>query len=101
MNLSEPQSLCGRRGRQLDACVELDAELQQLLWDRTNLVGVVDDDRSSADDTAAVSASSSRIMGTLGKIIVECLGAVVAMLSVTGVIIWARKQRRRNRVTPR
>lgn len=41
---------------------------------------------------------SGRIMGTPGKIIVSVLGVVVAMLSVTGVIIWARKQRRRRSV---
>lgn len=38
---------------------------------------------------------SGRIMGTLGKIVVACLGVIVAMLSVTGVVIWARKHRKR------
>lgn len=35
---------------------------------------------------------SGRILGLPGRILVSCMGLVVAMLSVTGVIIWWRKR---------
>lgn len=38
---------------------------------------------------------SGRIAGTTGRIIVTVLGLVIAMLSVTGIIIWARKRKSR------
>ena len=38
---------------------------------------------------------SGRIIGLPGRILVSLLGAVVAMLSVTGIVIWARKRRAR------
>jgi uncharacterized iron-regulated membrane protein len=40
---------------------------------------------------------SGRIFGTAGRALVSVLGLVVAMLSATGVIIWARKRRARRR----
>ncbi len=39
---------------------------------------------------------SGRILGFTGRVLVSFLGLVVAMLSVTGVLIWARKQRARS-----
>lgn len=38
---------------------------------------------------------SGRIAGTTGRVVVTILGLVIAMLSVTGIIIWARKRRSR------
>jgi uncharacterized iron-regulated membrane protein len=38
---------------------------------------------------------SGRIAGITGRIIVTALGLVIAMLSVTGIIIWARKRKSR------
>ena len=38
---------------------------------------------------------SGRILGVPGRIGVSLLGALVAMLSVTGIVIWARKRRAR------
>lgn len=38
---------------------------------------------------------SGRILGLPGRILVSAMGIVVAMLSVTGVVIWARKRRAR------
>lgn len=38
---------------------------------------------------------SGRILGIPGRIAVSLLGLVVAMLSVTGLVIWARKRRAR------
>ena len=38
---------------------------------------------------------SGRIVGLPGRIFVSFMGAVVAMLSVTGIVIWARKRRAR------
>ena len=42
---------------------------------------------------------SGRIIGLPGRIVMSTLGLLVAMLSVTGVVIWLRK--RRARATPR
>lgn len=39
---------------------------------------------------------SGRIIGITGRIIVTILGLVIAMLSVTGIIIWARKRKSRH-----
>jgi uncharacterized iron-regulated membrane protein len=36
---------------------------------------------------------SGRILGTPGRIAITALGLVISMLSVTGVIIWAKKRR--------
>ena len=44
---------------------------------------------------------SGRIIGLPGRIVMSTLGLLVAMLSVTGVIIWLRKRRARARATPR
>ena len=38
---------------------------------------------------------SGRILGLGGRILVSVMGLVVAMLSVTGIIIWARKRKAR------
>ncbi len=38
---------------------------------------------------------SGRILGTAGRVVVSALGLVVAMLCITGVLIWARKRRAR------
>jgi uncharacterized iron-regulated membrane protein len=38
---------------------------------------------------------SGRILGLPGRILVSVLGLAVAMLSITGVVIWARKRRSR------
>jgi len=38
---------------------------------------------------------SGRIIGLTGRILVTLLGLVIAMLSVTGIIIWARKRKSR------
>jgi uncharacterized iron-regulated membrane protein len=49
---------------------------------------------------------SGRILGLTGRIMISIMGALVAMLSVTGVLIWARKRKARRtalkpvRVTP-
>jgi uncharacterized iron-regulated membrane protein len=40
---------------------------------------------------------SGRILGTPGRALMSVLGLAVAMLSVTGVVIWARKRRARRR----
>ena len=38
---------------------------------------------------------SGRILGLAGRIMISCMGALVAMLSVTGVLIWIRKRKAR------
>lgn len=38
---------------------------------------------------------SGRIIGTTGRVMISIMGALVAMLSVTGVLIWARKRKAR------
>lgn len=38
---------------------------------------------------------SGRILGMPGRILVSLLGLVVAMLSLTGIVIWAKKRRSR------
>lgn len=38
---------------------------------------------------------SGRIIGVPGRIVISIMGLVVAMLSVTGVVIWVRKRRAR------
>ncbi len=42
---------------------------------------------------------SGRILGTWGRVLVSFMGLVVAALSATGVVIWARKLRARRRAT--
>jgi uncharacterized iron-regulated membrane protein len=44
---------------------------------------------------------SGRILGTPGRALMSVLGLAVAMLSVTGVVIWARKRRARLRAAQR
>lgn len=36
---------------------------------------------------------SGRILGLAGRVIISFLGVVITMLSVTGIVIWARKRR--------
>jgi len=36
---------------------------------------------------------SGRILGVTGRVLITALGLVIAMLSVTGVVIWAKKRR--------
>lgn len=38
---------------------------------------------------------SGRILGLPGRVLVSCCGGLVALLSLTGVVIWARKRRAR------
>lgn len=38
---------------------------------------------------------SGRIVGSVGRVLITLLGVIVSMLSVTGVIIWAKKRRQR------
>jgi len=38
---------------------------------------------------------SGRIVGTPGRVLISLIGIFVAALSVTGVVIWARKRRAR------
>ena len=38
---------------------------------------------------------SGRILGLPGRILISVMGLVVAMLSVTGIVIWWRKRRAR------
>ncbi len=40
---------------------------------------------------------SGRILGMPGRILMSLMGVMVAMLSVTGIVIWARKRRSRMR----
>lgn len=40
---------------------------------------------------------SGRIMGMTGRILMSIMGAVVVMLSVTGIVIWMKKRRARKR----
>ena len=44
---------------------------------------------------------SGRILGLPGRILISAMGVVVAMLSVTGVIIWLRKRTAQVRATSR
>jgi len=36
---------------------------------------------------------SGRILGVAGRVLITLLGLIVSMLSVTGVVIWARKRK--------
>lgn len=40
---------------------------------------------------------SGRIIGLPGRILISCMGALVAMLSVTGLVLWLKKRRARVR----
>ncbi len=44
---------------------------------------------------------SGRLFGTTGRVLISLLGLLVAMLSLTGMIIWLRKRQARRRVTRR
>lgn len=44
---------------------------------------------------------SGRIIGTTGRVLMSITGALVAMLCVTGVLVWARKRRARVRTAAR
>ena len=41
---------------------------------------------------------SGRIVGVAGRVLMSVMGVVIATLSITGVLIWARKRRSRRRV---
>lgn len=43
---------------------------------------------------------SGRIIGVPGRVLISFMGLLVAMLSVTGVVIWARKRRARLSAAP-
>jgi uncharacterized iron-regulated membrane protein len=43
---------------------------------------------------------SGRIIGLPGRILMSAMGLIVAMLSATGLLIWARKRRARKQQTP-
>lgn len=43
---------------------------------------------------------SGRILGVAGRVFISFMGALVAMLSVTGVLIWARKRKARRAAQP-
>lgn len=43
---------------------------------------------------------SGRIAGLAGRIVISLMGIVVAMLSVTGVLIWLKKRRKKTAVPP-
>lgn len=49
----------------------------------------------AAQAEAADPLHSGRILGLPGRILISVMGLVVAMLSVTGIAIWARKRRAR------
>lgn len=54
--------------------------------------------RGSAGDVflqAQFPLHSGRILGLPGRILISLMGVLVAMLSVTGVVIWARKRKAR------
>jgi uncharacterized iron-regulated membrane protein len=44
---------------------------------------------------------SGRILGLTGRVLITLLGLLIAMLSATGVILWARKKKARARQTAR
>lgn len=44
---------------------------------------------------------SGRILGLPGRILISAMGLIVAILSVTGIVIWARKRRARMVSNPR
>lgn len=59
-------------------------------------LGVEEPGKGSAGDIfmqAQFPLHSGRIIGLPGRILVSMLGLAVAMLSVTGVVIWARKRK--------
>jgi uncharacterized iron-regulated membrane protein len=70
-----------------------------LYWNASgSLVGAEIPGRGSGGDLflqAQFPLHSGRIIGRVGRVIVSVLGIAVAMLSVTGVLLWARKRRRR------
>ena len=43
---------------------------------------------------------SGRILGTAGRVMISALGLAIAMLSITGVLVWARKRRARLHAKP-
>jgi uncharacterized iron-regulated membrane protein len=38
---------------------------------------------------------SGRLLGTTGRVVISVLGLIIAMLSITGIVIWAKKRRAR------
>jgi uncharacterized iron-regulated membrane protein len=65
---------------------------------RGSVIAVEQPGEGSAGDLfmqAQFPLHSGRVFGLAGRVVVSLLGLVVAMLSITGVIIWARKRRAR------
>ena len=63
-----------------------------------SLISVAEPGRGSAADIflqIQFPLHSGRIIGLPGRILVSLLGLCVAVVSVTGVLIWARKRRAR------
>ena len=66
--------------------------------DTGELAGTLIPGRGSAGDVfiqAQFPLHSGRILGTAGRIVITLLGLIVALLSATGVLLWARKRRAR------
>jgi uncharacterized iron-regulated membrane protein len=62
------------------------------------IVSIVEPAKGSGGDLflqAQFPIHSGRILGLPGRILISVLGILVALLSVTGVLIWARKRRAR------
>lgn len=73
-------------------------EVLYLDGDTGAIVGEVVPGQGTAGDVfmqAQLPLHSGRLLGTPGRVLVSFMGLVVAMLSVTGVVIWARKRRAR------
>jgi uncharacterized iron-regulated membrane protein len=63
-----------------------------------SITSIIEPGTGSAGDIflqAQFPLHSGRILGTPGRILITLMGLLVAVLSVTGVIIWARKRRAR------
>lgn len=72
--------------------IYLDSQSGQVIGDRVP-------GRGSAGDLflqAQLPLHTGRILGLPGRILMSALGLVTAMLSVTGVLLWARKRRARH-----
>jgi uncharacterized iron-regulated membrane protein len=69
----------------------LDGKDGRLLGDRQPWVGTAADIFVQAQ----FPLHSGRILGLPGRILISIMGLIVAMLSVTGIVIWAKKRRAR------
>jgi uncharacterized iron-regulated membrane protein len=71
-----------------------------LYFDSTDgrLIGAIVPDEGTAGDVfmrLQFPLHSGRIAGLPGRIVVSAIGVAVAMLSITGIVIWLRKRRPR------